>query len=206
MAKIDPSERLDHIRRIGYFKALERFLTEDLDEGYTALLSILFNEKYVWRLPMDENREVWGRLIREEYLDHLSLEDREGWEKSLDGECSVLEMLIALAWSMEKTFGLQNEKSTPKWFWMMLSNLDIAKYTDSITGTKESETIQSILRTWMDGKYDNHTGVGSPFPLKTPMFVTADDFGLQNVDAWRMAQLYMTQHTELMPEVTRDAE
>lgn len=200
MPTVNLNDRIHGIRRIAYFQALNRFLTDHLKKDYTALLSLLFNREYIWSIRMDETRASYVKIARDEYISTLNLEpdDKIAWYESLDGLPTVLEVLVMLAKQMEDAFGYAREKDIPNWFWMMLKNLDISKYDDSILGTKEAEAINHKLDVWLCRDFEPN-GHGSLFPLHR---MCQDQ---RQVDLWQQANLYVTENFHsLIKEWTTD--
>lgn len=200
MPAINPNDRIHGIRRIAYFQALNRFLTDHLEKDYTALLSLLFNREYTWSIQMDETRAAYVKIARDEYLSTLNLgtDEKIHWSESLDVPPTVLEVLVMLAKQMEDAFGYAREKDIPNWFWMMLKNLHISKYDDSILGTKEANIINDKLDIWLYREFEPN-GHGSPFPLHR---MCQDQ---RQVDLWQQANLYVTENFHsLVKEWTTD--
>ena len=139
------------------------------DRCFDQICWILYSVEFYSLVDFDENRENDGKHLREVFVEETNqVEDRLDLEE-LEGPCSILEMLVALAerWEdIEYSAGVNN---TSKWFEIMLKNLDIYKseadFDEDFDGVLNdvSEKIDNFLsRTYeADGK-------GGLFPLKNP--------------------------------------
>ena len=129
------------------------------DHGRRELLWILFNEKFVYKIPKDDNRAADG------------LDLRERWRKGFhyNAPCSVLEMLIALAYRMDFNISEVGEPEKPgKWFWEMIENLRLEEFTGRKSIDKDVMfQNMSILDTWLQRTY-HPNGRGGLFPLRNP--------------------------------------
>lgn len=97
--------------------------------GYRQLLTFLHDVEFTYFVPHDENRAVEGVALRYHYCLIHECEDMEIY---LDGPCSVLEMMIALAIHCEKivddpTVG----DRTAQWFWNMVTNMGLGSMNDT---------------------------------------------------------------------------
>ena len=91
--------------------------------SYNKLLRYLNNKKFTYMLPMDENRLVDGLNLRFRFADENAY--------YIDGECSILEMMVALSLRCEEHIMADDEigNRTGRWFWEMIDNLGLeSKY------------------------------------------------------------------------------
>lgn len=99
------------------------------DISFRRLFEYLHSVEFVYSIPRDINRAEDGIDLR--YRFALS-EGDGGLSEFLDGPCSVLEMMLALAINCEEHimddpyFG----DRTGQWFWGMVSNLGLGGMTD----------------------------------------------------------------------------
>lgn len=116
-----------------YFK----WLCELIDSGrfskevsYGKLLAHLHNIEFTWFIPKDDNRANDGIMLRRRF--GLARHDLE-LQTYLQGPCSVLEMMVALAVRCEENimddFHLGNR--TGQWFWGMIRNLELGSMINS---------------------------------------------------------------------------
>jgi hypothetical protein len=98
--------------------------------SFKRLLWFLHDTEFVFRLPGDENRAEDGIDLRYRFaIDYTTIENAHLY---LKGPCSVLEMMIALAFKMEDTMDdpLMGDR-TAQWFWNMVVNLGLGSMNDS---------------------------------------------------------------------------
>lgn len=112
-----------------YFK----WLLERVDDGkhnpdsYVKLLRLLHTTTFEWHIERDINRAADGKNLRYtyEYMTHRTCE--------FSGDCTVLEMMVALACRMESDIMDNPEfgNRTGQWFWAMINNLGLIRMTNS---------------------------------------------------------------------------
>lgn len=141
--------------------------------GYRKLCLFLHEKIFRWSVYNDDNRCEDGRKLRERFIaethqDESHLEVRY----FLKGDCSVLEVLIALAIRMnDLMFDLDHQEDhTSKWFMEMLHNLGIDRFTDTISPYDRLDPVSEakvddILEIFMDRMYESD-GRGGLFPLR----------------------------------------
>lgn len=126
---------------------------------FWSLLRDLYKREFVWYVPNDDNRKEDGRDLRQEFLELHDIYDPDpDW---LDLECSMLEMLIA----MSRRISFQVDGDPRDWFWHMLENVDLQKYSDSKYDNRARRDIQQALEIIVERKYAP-TGRGGLFPLR----------------------------------------
>lgn len=96
---------------------------------YRKLFTYLHDTEFTYFIPHDENRAEDGISLRYRYCLYHKCENLE---YCLDGPCSVLEMMIALAIRCEERIMADPEKGdrTAQWFWEMISSLGLSSMTD----------------------------------------------------------------------------
>lgn len=131
--------------------------------SYWRLMRVLYCTEFVWSVPNDDNRVEDGRDLRYEYIQERGDEGVDDlW---LDLGCSFLEMLVAL--SHRLTFESLSGKSAGEWFWEMMHNLELDRYTDDIYEISIEEEVEEVLQRLNDRTY-LASGEGGLFPLQTP--------------------------------------
>jgi hypothetical protein len=147
-----------------YFQWLcEKIHVDTPVRSYWILAKILHAKEYYGTVPNDDNRANDGKKLREQY----SEENDQCPFEPIDGPCTMLEMLIALAERFEDTMSDPNEHNrTTKWFWEMLRNLGLDTYEDINYGDLwTTEDVDEILNTVLERTY-RRSGKGGLFPLK----------------------------------------
>lgn len=129
--------------------------------SHWKLLLQLYTTQYRWFIPNDDNRVEDGKALRLLFLDETRypLDDPFGHFFSI--ECSMLEMLIALA----QRAAFDSEGSPAEWFWRLLHNLGIDGYTDDIHEISIAEEVEEVLEQINSRSY-GPDGSGGLFPLR----------------------------------------
>lgn len=141
--------------------------------SYTKLFKLLHNIEFTFSIPNDINRAKDGvdlryRFAMKHYDDRIL--------DILDGPCSVLEMMIALAIRCEETImdDPRYGDRTAQWFWTMTANLGIEYMFDEAFDEK---TAKDIIYRFLDRNY-GPDGKGGLFYIKG----CNDD--LRNIEIW----------------------
>lgn len=141
------------VRKVGFVK-----------KDYSKLLKTLHNTEFYWLPSMDRdrNRAEDGIELRNEYLsERLS----DGSLRSADPfhrECSVLEMLVALAIRVEDEFiGVPGDEHPDRFFFEMIKNLGL---DDAMDYDYDQGRVEGCLSMWMGRRFSSR-GLGSPFPV-----------------------------------------
>lgn len=101
--------------------------------SYQKLLTHLHNTKFKHLIPRDRNRAEDGIDLRYRFaMDQGYEDDYKIVLADLNGRCSVLEMLVALAIRCEETImdDPRYGNRTGQWFWGMIVNLGLGGVTD----------------------------------------------------------------------------
>lgn len=173
----------------GYFEYLcEIIHVDQIDRSYWILAHDLHARPFYALIPHDENRASDGLELREEYLREIQ------YPKYVDieGECSVLEMLIGLARRMDfetsDPYDFYNTTDrTAYWFWEMIDNLgllafDDDSYVDYGGMTRVNWEIDRLLK-----RAYKRNGDGGLFPL---MQTSQDQ---RNTELWYQMNAYLTE-------------
>lgn len=124
------------------------------------LCAKLFKTKFVWFVPNDDNRAADGCELRDEFLHESGMEFEVGWYEE---ECSMLEMMVALS----RRVAFQSYGEPGEWFWTMLKNIELLKYTDDVYEISIEEEVEEVLARINDRTYEAN-GEGGLFPLRHP--------------------------------------
>lgn len=151
-----------------YFDFLLNKVFRDYDDRalYTSLCMVLFTTKFTYILPMDENRNVDGLNLREEYFAETGRSVEFGLMK---GRSSVLEVLVSLANYCDRIMCISQKDFSWFWFMQMLHNLKLDKYTnDRFNDVYVHNDINAKLNVFLMRQYDYY-GYGNIFVVKRPM-------------------------------------
>lgn len=128
-------------------------------KDYSTLFLHLNNMEFTYILPLDRNRAVDG----------VDLRYRFGYEKGYTADeirridnrpCSILEMMVAMAFRCEETIMANTEYGdrTGVWFWDMIKTLGL----DGMYGSAyDADRVNDILERFLNREYspDGHGGL-----------------------------------------------
>lgn len=168
-----------------YFEWLYNYVCKgraNSNVSYTKLFALLHDIDFDFYIYNDVNRARDGVDLR--YRFAMKLDD-ESITDILDGPCSVLEMMVALAIRCEETImdDTRYGNRTSQWFWNMLSNLGISYMTDD--RYDEKVAIEKIYD-FLERRYEPN-GKGGLFYIRN----CEDD--LRNVEIWTQLCWYLDQ-------------
>lgn len=147
--------------------------------SYRKLLTHLHNAEFIFVIANDENRASDGINLRRRFAIANDCEDLRAY---LDGACSVLEMMLALAIRCESF--MDNPRigdRTGQWFWDMVVNLGLGAMTDDRFNERY---VDEVLDTFLFREYEPN-GKGGLFTLKHC------DQDLRQVEIWWQATWYL---------------
>ena len=136
------------------------------------VLDFLFQIPYHWSIELDENLAYWGLKLREIYAEWSTDQAVLGY---LDGMCSVLEMLIALANRLEQEIMHEPDLGDRAyiWFWTMVNKL---RLDDAANVEQANDIVQNLLnRTY----HPNGEGSVCGVLLRHPADLRTVDFWYQ---------------------------
>lgn len=149
-------------------------------KSYKKLFMFLHNTEFRYSIPMDENRAIDGLDLRYRFAlngDYGFITD------SLDGPCSVLEMMIALAIRCEEHIMDDPDigDRTGKWFWDMIDNLGLISMSDS---RFDRRYVNEQVSIFLDREYEPN-GNGGLFTVKN------SGYDLRYVEIWYQMCWYL---------------
>lgn len=149
-----------------YYQWLLEKINGPIAEDHTMLLRDLHNMPFKWVLHRDEFRAKDGMELRLDYMEENGLTNTADYifTEYKDTECSVLEMMIALAEYFSKDVVGSSYRSTAQWFWMMIKNLGLLDMTDY---NYSPTLVKRHIDTFIDRTYSRN-GEGGMFPLRNP--------------------------------------
>lgn len=129
--------------------------------SFRKLLACLHDRVFTWSIRNDENRATDG----------INLRDQFAWENSyvrvedyLNGPCSVLEMMLALAIRCETDFmddpSIGNR--TAQWFWSMITSLGLGGMMDD---NFDIQYVDQVITRFLDRDYEPN-GRGGLFTIR----------------------------------------
>lgn len=101
-------------------------------QKYTNLLSALNNMVFYFTIPLDVNRKVDGLRLRHKFGLERQIPNDIIFEALDNTECSMLEMMVALALRGEETIMYDPEigDRLDKWFFEMIKSLELNTMTN----------------------------------------------------------------------------
>lgn len=158
-----------------YFHWLLRIVCNSVKaRKYERVLRQLFDTPFRWtdEQPMDYNRTEDGIILRTEF------KQEHGFLVPMV-ECSVLELMIALARRCE--VDVMHDDSlgdrTGQWFWEMFASL-------GLTNKSDDGDVYWCLERFMDRTYDP-SGAGGLFIVNDP------DIDMRDLEIWAQMNVYL---------------
>lgn len=152
--------------------------------SYRKLLVRLHNTDFRYVMTRDRNRFEDGVSLRHRFILHHDYEDAyELIMESLDGPCSVLEMMIALGIRCEEDImdDTRYENRAGQWFWGMITNLGLNSMTDA---RFDERFVDDVVERFLDRNYAPD-GKGGLFRIRNC------DEDLRKVEIWYQLLWYL---------------
>lgn len=166
-----------------YFEWLWNFTKCRGHSQNRKIITLLHDIEFRYSIPMDANREEDGIDLRYRFITEVGIprnyQEVYGY---LDGPCSVLEMMIALAIRCEESIMDDPDigDRTSEWFWLMMKNLGLDYMSDRKFDRDIAEEKISIF---LDRKYKRN-GEGG-------LFVVNGRRDLRKVEIWYQMCWYL---------------
>lgn len=129
--------------------------------SFRKLMSYLHNQEFIYVISRDENRAEDGMDLRYRFaLDYLSVANADEY---LKGPCSVLEMLVALAFKIEETMDdpCMGDR-TRQWFWNMIVSLGLGSMSDE---RFDEVYVRKVIQRFLYREYEPN-GKGGLFTIR----------------------------------------
>lgn len=131
------------------------------ERSFWGLAKKLYTTPFLWFIHNDDNRFEDGKMLRYRFLDETGYSLDDPYRLFLDRDCSVLEMLIALA----ERAGFESSGSTIEWFWRFMHNLELDRYCDLLWEISIEEEVEEAIHRVIQRTY-SPDGTGGLFPLR----------------------------------------
>ena len=185
--------RADEIRSY-YFQWLRNIVCQNRFSetvSYDKLLNRLHSIPFRWTRKLDADRADWGINMRYRFAQDYTCENDIDIKDCIDGPCSVLEMMVALAVRCEED--LMDDSAygdrTAQWFWNMVVSLGLGSMIDNcFDEVFVDETIQKFL----NREYERD-GKGGLFTLRHA------SFDARKVDIWYQLCWYLDEISADIP-------
>lgn len=152
--------------------------------SYVKLFNYLHDTEFTWTIPRDENRAEDGIDLRYRFAKESGYDSPYSVSTCIDGPCSVLEMMVALAIRCEERLAGDPDNfgdRTRQWFWEMITNLGLGSMHDE--NFNRRIVIQTIGR-FLDREY-SADGKGGLFCIKNC------EHDLRDVEIWYQLNWYL---------------
>ena len=166
-----------------YFEWLWNFTKCRGHSQNRKITTLLHNIEFRYSIPMDANREEDGIDLRYRFITEVGIpKNYQEVYGYLDGPCSVLEMMIALAIRCEESIMDDPDigDRTSEWFWLMMKNLGLDYMSDRKFDRDIAEEKISIF---LDRRYKRN-GEGG-------LFVVNGRRDLRKVEIWYQMCWYL---------------
>lgn len=160
--------------------------------NHWELLNVLYGTAFAGYVPNDDNRSADGKDLRIEFLQTTGYPLYDPYGSWFDLDCSVLEMILALA--RRASYDDEAQGSPVEWFWRMIHNLELDDYTDDIFEISIQETIKEVLAR-LNGRQYSQNGSGGLFPLERT------NVDQRTVELWAQMSAYLLEgkYADSMP-------
>ena len=172
-----------------YFEWMYHLVCNDIKYNklsYRKLLYFLHSVTFVPKLEMDDNRRMDGIDFRYRFGYENGYSD-EYIKRYLDTrECSVLEMMIALAFRVEEQI-MDNTlygNRTGQWFWVMIVNLGLGSMDDL---NFDTNYCNQVIDNLLSRNYEAN-GNGGLFRVNRPIR------DMRDVDIWCQFMWYLNEN------------
>ena len=146
------------------------------DNSFRKLLSWLHDVEFTYHLRSDADRACDGVSLRYRFALQSETDDYSYMTDCLDGPCSILEMMIALAIRCEETIMADPRfgDRTGQWFWKMIVNLGLGSMTDT---RFDDDYVADVIDIFMNREYEAD-GRGGLFTVRNC------DYDVRDLDIW----------------------
>lgn len=152
----------------------------DKQLSYRKLLMRLHSIEFTWFIPKDDNRADDGVQLRRRFA---IVQDDMRIVRYIQGPCSVLEMMIALAIRCEETImddALLGNR-TGQWFWGMVHNLGLSPMRDI---SFDKNYVDDVITRLLNREYEPD-GKGGLFTVRHCKH------DMRTVEIWRQLSWYL---------------
>lgn len=121
----------------------------------------LYSTRFEWFVRNDDNRAEDGIALREEFIFEEDIQDFEMNDLWLTLDCSMLEMMIALA----RRVSFNSTGEAGDWFWKFLTTLELDHYSDLRYNSGVKALVKTTVERVIYRRYERN-GDGGLFPLQ----------------------------------------
>ena len=155
--------------------------------SHWSLTKQLHTKPFRSAVSRDDNRAVDGIALRTEFLNEFQLVADPVW---LRMEASMLEVLVALS----RRAAFVSDGVPLEWFWKMLQNIELHRYTDDIYDEAVYEAVDRAIEIVLGRNY-RPNGLGGFFPLHHP------HQDQRRTELWYQLNSYILENTDIATSV-----
>lgn len=150
--------------------------------SHRKLLMFLHKQEFIFKIKKDKNRAIDGMTFRYKFGYETGYTKDEIKEYLDTRPCSILEMMVALAFRIEEQlmYDCEQGNRTGQWFWTMVVNLDLGNMSDS---NFDKEYCYYIIDRFLNREYEKN-GKGGLFTIE-------DDRDMRTTEIWDQAMWYL---------------
>lgn len=157
-------------------------------KNHGRLFGLLFATPFTYILPMDGNRYEDGIDLRYRYTREADIPDPECAVVCDTSDCSVLEMMVALAKRLEDAIMADDDlgNRTGVWFWEMIYSLGLSDFTDDRWGENGGAArVRDILAAFVSRTYQPDGRGG--------LFRSVHGGDMRRMEIWDQAMLHLNE-------------
>lgn len=153
--------------------------------SYTQLLSYLDRIQFYYILDLDSNREADGINFRYRFGLENGYDQRIVASYLDDCPCSVLEMMVALAFRCEEQImsNMEYGNRTGQWFWAMIDSLGLSDMDDVHF---DASFVDEVIDIFLNRNYERN-GKGGLFT------VHAAEYNMPRTEIWYQMNYYLNE-------------
>jgi hypothetical protein len=153
------------------------------EDSYRRILEYLHGVEFISHMRGDGDRAYDGRSLRRRFALSHDDYDYDYVMEQLHGPCSVLEMMIALAFRCEENImhDTRYGDRTAQWFWRMMVSLGLGSMTNS---RYDDRYVEEVITTFLNHKYEPN-GRGGLFTIRDC------NHDLRKFTIWKQAMWYL---------------
>lgn len=156
--------------------------------SYRRLLRYLFETDFDYFVGRDGNRADRGVDLRYKFGEDTGHSQSEVACLVDIRECSVLELMVALAIDCEERIMQDHDvgNRTGQWFWEMVINLGLENETDTHFSDKH---VRTVIEKFINREYEP-SGKGGLF------YIPNSDIDMRMIEIWHQLYLYLNERIE----------
>ena len=156
----------------------------DQIQWFTDLLLYLSGKVFRWTVKRDEDRAKNGLALRTSFAMHTRC-PYDFWVNYLPEQCTVLEMMIALAMSIDDViYDPDYGDRTAVWFWKMIDNLGLGRMNKY---DFDKDYCNEVIDRFLKRRY-LRDGRGGLFTTRNPKI------DMRKAEIWYQANIFLEEN------------